>query len=188
MKNYETEVKFKVDSFKELKEKLIQLGAEAKGETFEENFCFDTKAKSFYQQDQLLRLRRDKKGITLTFKGAKEFKGKIKKREEVEVKLNDFDNMKVILERLGLSVFRIYEKKRETFIYNQTEIVLDLIPFMGNHLEIEGAEGKILETIKLLGLREEEALTYTYGQLAEEWFKKGYPLTFEEEKKHQNAR
>ncbi len=188
MKNYETEVKFKIENSQKLKEKLIQLGAVRKGETFEENFCFDTSDRIFYHGDKLMRLRKDAKGITLTFKGAKEFKGKIKKREEVEVKLNDFDNMKVILERLGLSVFRIYEKKRETFIYNQTEIVLDLIPFIGNHLKIEGAEGKILETIKLLGLREEEALTYTYGQLAEEWFKKGYPLTFEEEKKHQNAR
>lgn len=186
--SYETEVKFKIEDLKKIKERLIHLGAEPKGETFEENLCFDTPEKRFYNHDQLMRLRRDKTGITLTFKGAKEFHGKIKKREEIEVKIGDFDKTKIILERLGLNVARIYEKKRETFAYNQTEIVFDKVPFIGDHLEIEGPEEKILETIKLLGLEEEEALNYTYGQLAEEWFKKGYQLTFEEEKKYKNGR
>lgn len=188
MSNYETEVKFKIEDPKKIKEKLIQSGAKSKGETLEENFCFDTHEKKFYNHDQLMRLRRDKTGITLTFKGAKEFHGKIKKREEIEVKVSDFDNMKIILERLGLITARVYEKKREAFDYNQTEIVFDKVPFIGDYLEIEGPEEKILETVKLLGLKEEEALNYTYGQLAEEWFKKGYQLTFEEEKKYQNGR
>ena len=58
-------------------------------------------------------------------------------RFEAEVNVGDFANTKLILEKLGFMVTASYEKYRSTFFLDNTEIVLDELPF-GNFVEIEG--------------------------------------------------
>lgn len=181
---YETEIKFKVDSLEEIKQKLLQLNAEQKNNCLETNYCYDTEDKKFHQKDHLLRLRKAGNKITLTFKGEREFDGKLKKRKEIEVNVEDFDKTKNILEHLGFSLYRIWEKDREIFLLDNTEIVLEKIPFTGSYIEIEGSAENIEMVATKLGFNLDDGYDYTYGKEAEQWFKKGYQLTFNEEEKY----
>jgi len=182
--NYETELKFKVDDFAKFRAELKRQGATFKGITQEQNFCFDDKERSLKRNDNLLRLRTVGDKTLLTFKGAKEKDGDLKKREELELEISNFELMKSVLVRLGFTVYRVYEKKREIYLLEGVEVVLDLIPFIGTHVELEGSSEGILKVMKLLSLNKKDACDYTYATEAEEWFKKGYSLTFEEEARY----
>jgi len=57
--------------------------------------------------------------------------------------------MRSILERLGFVPVLIYEKRRETWLTNGVEIVLDELPF-GLFMEIEGDEAGIDEVERRL--------------------------------------
>ncbi len=182
--NYEIEVKFKVNDFTKLRNDLKKINAISNGNTFEQNYCFDDQNFTFKQKDHILRLRKVNDKVILTFKGAKEFEGHLKKREEIELELSDFERMKIIFERIGLNLRRIYEKKRENYLLNNVKVILEIVPFTGKYIELEGDAEEINQVMKLLKLKKEDACDYTYGPEAEEWYKKGYQLTFEEEEKY----
>ena len=82
-------------------------------------------------------------------------------RFEAEVEVSDYDAMALILERLGYHPFLIYEKYRTTYHHNDTEIVLDEMPY-GNFVEVEGQPAAIEQTLTALGLSGEKRFNTNY--------------------------
>ncbi|MAT99289.1 MAG: hypothetical protein CL608_19295 [Anaerolineaceae bacterium] len=161
--NLEVEVKFLVPDLAAFRERLLAAGAEPKKpRIFERNVRFDTADERLYQELSLLRLRQDT-AVTLTYKGTPENlpQSEAKVREELEVQVSDFDTLAEIFKRLGFAPMQVYEKYRETFQWQDVEIVLDELPY-GNFIELEGDEAGIKTAVSHLNLNWQDRIVDNY--------------------------
>jgi adenylate cyclase class 2 len=161
--NLEVEVKFFVPELAAFRERLLAAGAELKKpRIYERNVRFDTADERLYQELALLRLRQDT-AVTLTYKGTseKQSQSEAKVREELEVQVSDFDTLSQIFQRLGFAPMQVYEKYRETFEWQNVEIVLDELPY-GNFIELEGEEGGIKTAVAHLNLNWQDRIVDNY--------------------------
>lgn len=167
--NLEVEVKFYVPDLAAFRERLLAAGAVlSKPRMFEKNVAFDTADSRLFQELKLLRLRQDT-AVTLTYKGtpANLPQSEAKVREELEVTVSDFDTLAEIFARLGFDPVVVYEKYRETFTWQDVEIVLDELPY-GNFVELEGEEGGIKTAVAHLNLNwQNRILTNYLGLMAQ---------------------
>jgi adenylate cyclase class 2 len=139
--NIEIEAKFYLGNLEPLRSKLYSLGAIVTDERIlERNWRFDTPDRRLTANGEVLRIREDRR-IRLTYK--QPIQG-ILERTEIELEVDNREKAKLFLEALGYKVFFIYEKYRETFQYNQVEIVLDEVPY-GNFVEVEGPSIEIIQ-------------------------------------------
>ncbi|MDB5182539.1 MAG: uncharacterized protein JWO47_323 [Candidatus Saccharibacteria bacterium] len=96
-----------------------------------------------------LRVRDEGDKFTVTFKA----KNKTNYVGEIETTVGSYDNMIAIFKAIGLIDFSYQESKRETWIINNVEVVLDEWPWLNPYMEIEGAdEASIQAVAKILGL------------------------------------
>ncbi|WP_420640603.1 class IV adenylate cyclase [Candidatus Leptofilum sp.] len=161
--NLEVEVKFFVPELAAFRERLLVAGAElTKPRVFERNVAFDTADSQLYQSRSLLRLRQDT-AVTLTYKGTPDNlpQSEAKVREELEVQVSNFDTLAEILQRLGFAPMVVYEKYRETFAWQNVEIVLDELPY-GNFVELEGEESGIKTAVAHLNLNWQKRILGNY--------------------------
>lgn len=159
----EVEVKFLIQSLPDMRRKLLDIGArQTKPRLFERNWRYDSPWEGLRRAGKLLRLRQDDRAI-ITFKGpAPEDEGsEARVREELEVVVDDFEQARLILERVGFEAFQVYEKYRETFDHDSVEIVLDELPF-GDFIELEGKEADIRQAADALGLDWERRILVNY--------------------------
>lgn len=142
--------------------RLPEIGASLEGEEFEENTLYNGDA----LQDGacVLRLRRVGTRATLTFKRRLPGKSSIKQQREEETAIADPDAMAAILEALGFTAALVYEKRRQTWRFGRTEIVIDVLPF-GLFMEIEGRANEIKLVERKLGMKDLRAENATYPQL-----------------------
>ncbi len=161
MEYIETEVKFIPSDVQSVRERIVELGVDVKGRVFETNIRFEDIDESLLRKKSLLRLRRDA-NTKLTYKSEPAIKDdQFKTFRELEVQVSDFTTMKLILEHLGFHQAQIYEKWRETFIFDDTILCLDTMPF-GDFLEIEGKKEYIREIASKLGLQWGQRITLNY--------------------------
>ncbi|MEW5986385.1 MAG: class IV adenylate cyclase [Chloroflexota bacterium] len=149
----EAEVKFLLGDLPAFRERLLAAGATLHvPRVYERNVRFDDDQDNLRRQGKLLRLRQDNQAI-LTYKGvvADPSTTEVKRREELEVVVSDFDTAVLILNRLGFTPRQVYEKYRETFRLGAVEVLLDEMPF-GHFVELEGEEAEIKVTATRLGL------------------------------------
>src|SRR5919112_2297947 len=138
-----------------LRLRLKEVGAEvAREEEFEENTIYT--GPGLDPRSRVLRLRRTPRGALFTFKERDPSPSAVKRQREEETEVSDADALAAILGALGYSPALVYEKRRETWRLNRTEVVLDELPF-GLFLEIDGEESSILEAEKLLDLEDAQA-------------------------------
>ena len=145
------------------RERLLAAGAElTKPRVFERNVAFDTADSRLYRELKLLRLRQDT-AVTLTYKGTPKNlpQSEAKVREELEVQVSNFDTLAEIFARLGFAPVVVYEKYRETFIWQDVEIVLDELPY-GNFVEFEGDEGGLKTAVSHLNLNWQNRILSNY--------------------------
>ncbi len=158
----ERELKFATDDLAALRERLPELEAERLGESGrEENWVFDRHGELF-ERGCLLRLRTDRHGAWLTFKGPARFEGQVKVREEQEVGLSDPHAAVRILEALGFAVVRRYQKRREEWRLGGVTVALDHTP-IGDFAEFEGDGAETVAT--RCGFDPERAERRNYLQL-----------------------
>ncbi len=151
MNKIESEVKFFITDRNIIREKILALGADNKGTVFEYNILFDNKNDSLFHKKSILRLRKDKKN-RLTLKIPPENTNfQVKSFKELEVNIDDFDTMAVILKSIGFSQKLIYEKYRETLLLDNASFCIDSMPF-GNFLEIEAEVHEIQQLSSKIGL------------------------------------
>lgn len=138
----EVEVKAKINSFDEIKEKLDQLGAKKIKIEHQEDRYFNSPVKDFAKTDEALRIREtkseEKHDLFITYKGPK-IDNKSKTREEVEMKIEDSDKCSKIFENLGFNEVRTVIKDREYFRIDKFEISLDDVKGLEPYMEIEVA-------------------------------------------------
>lgn len=156
----EIEVKFKISDSEEIRKKLKSLGAVREELVFEKNMMFNNSDRTFLK-DHILRLR-DGKKLIITYKGPVDKGHEFKKREEINLEVNDSDRAIELLIALGYKPDNCYEKKRETWYLGTTTIEIDEVPVMGFFVEIEGATEEIKKVIQQLGFDEKEKIIKMY--------------------------
>ena len=133
----ETEVKFYIQDFNRIKNRLEEMGAQLIQErVLETNIRFDLPGARLRAGGRVLRLRRDT-AARLTYKSASTNEQGVLSREEIEFVVEDFEKAKRFLEALGYQKLVYYEKYRTTYEFNKALIMLDELPY-GNFVEIEG--------------------------------------------------
>jgi adenylate cyclase, class 2 len=196
----EIEVKLRVTHPPALRRRLARLGARGGpgARIHETNTLFDTPQGGLAKHGQLLRLRLEKPArkargremnsrAVLTYKGPAEkpnaaeaaqgksfsaTRGKrYKVREELEVVVADPQQLRLILEALGLRGWFRYEKYRTTYRLPASQrwaaglhVELDETP-IGNFVELEGPPEAIDRAAQLLGYRPADYISKTYLSL-----------------------
>lgn len=160
----EIEVKFYLSDPDATQAAMVSLGALSQGRVFERNLCFENPERTFKARDILLRLRSDDKA-RLTFKSPPADRdADFKIYEELEIEVNDFETCLAILRHLGFHPEKVYEKWRETFLLNDTKLLIDTTPF-GTFLEIEGSKENIQIIAKQLGFDWQERILLNYLEI-----------------------
>ena len=163
----EVEVKAKINSFDEIKDKLNDLGAIKVKTEHREDRYFNSPVVDFAKSDEALRIRETKTeeshNLFITYKGPK-IDSKSKTREEVEMKIEDAEKCSRIFENLGFKEVRTVIKDREYYSLENFEISLDnvwgLDPYMEIELALEDgsdyseAQKSIFDVFERLGITE----------------------------------
>jgi adenylate cyclase class 2 len=139
----EIEAKLKVKSLESVEQALAERGVSMSSETVQTDAYFDTADRTLTRTDQCIRLRTQSEAngerIILTYKGAKQVHD-FKKREEVNIELQDAAAMERLLESLGYHKVLAFNKIRRTWRIDDCEVALDELPLIGAFVEIEGPD------------------------------------------------
>ncbi len=146
----------------EVRARLGEIGARREGEEFEVNTLYTGDAVELNQA--VLRLRRIDDRAVLTYKEPVGTRTDIKKQLEFETGIDNPDALEFILEALGYYPALVYEKRRETWRIEDTEVVVDELPF-GLFMEIEGEEQSIRDIETRLAIKRLTAEQSTYPRL-----------------------
>lgn len=160
----ETEVKLYVPDLNPVAERIIAAGGTLhQPRVLERNIRYDTLHGMLSKRGIVLRLREDAR-VRLTYKSPANTQDDVMRRREIEVTVDSFAYMDVILRQLGFEPFTTYEKYRTTYVLDSAEIVLDEMPY-GNFVEIEASAEVIEQMIIQLGLADCTRLLTSYLQL-----------------------
>ncbi|MCX6799171.1 MAG: class IV adenylate cyclase [Candidatus Diapherotrites archaeon] len=168
----ETEIKFKIADAAEIETRILALGGSHEKSFFSRNTLFDTPKMGLKKKGCLLRLREEGESAIITFKG-KAMKSKFKKRPEVNLRAENAEKARALLEGLGFEEKWVYEKKTKYLRLESAEITIDEMPVVGHFMEIEAAPREIEKTAKALGLRMREGMKETYADLFRRFKKQG---------------
>ncbi|MEA2005622.1 MAG: class IV adenylate cyclase [Acidobacteriota bacterium] len=161
----EIEVKIQIPDIHKAAEKVIAQGAQLKKERYyEENILYDLSDHSLIQRKQALRVRKIQKKYFLTFKGSPQKSRKFKIREEYETEVKNGKQLKIILKKLGFIPVFHYKKYRTVYIKGRLKICLDET-CVGNFIEFEGEQHKIVEFASKLGYSRKDFIKSDYIQL-----------------------
>ena len=162
----ERELKFPCENLEGMRERLLELEADrlAAGGA-EENLVYDREG-SLLERGEILRLRKDRSGWSLTFKGAPTFEDGVKVRSERETKVENGEEVHSILLGLGYEVVKRYEKKREEWRLGGVTVALDHTP-IGDFVEFEGSGAATVA--RRCEFDVEQAETRSYLELYEDY-------------------
>lgn len=162
----EKKYRLPVDQREAVVQRLREVGANFRGEEFEENTVYG--GGTLDRATMVLRLRRVGERALLTYKHRFPSESAIKHQREEETEVGDADAMDAILEVLGFTRVLVYEKRRQTWLYGNTEVVIDELSF-GLFMEIEGYDEDIQTVERQLGIADLPAEHSAYPQLAEKY-------------------
>lgn len=136
----EVEVKARIDNFKDMEERLIELGASKTKREFQEDIYFNSPVVDFAKTDEALRIRTTRENentnIFITYKGPKIDKSS-KTRKEIEMGIENSEKCAGIFEAIGFEKVRAVRKNRQYFSYENFEISLDDVEGLDPYMEIE---------------------------------------------------
>ncbi len=132
----EVEVKAKIDDFKEMEEKLENIGAVKSKTEFQEDIYFASPIVDFAETDEALRIRTTNNNTFITYKGPK-LNDKAKTRKEVEMTIENSEKAKDIFTEIGFMEVRTVRKNRQYYTYENFEISLDDVEGLSPYMEIE---------------------------------------------------
>lgn len=125
-------------------------------------------------QSQRLRVRDEGNKVTVTYKASNETNYPY----EVETTVGSFDEMLKLFQAVGLVDYSFQESKRETWHFDEVEVVLDEWPWLDSYIEIEGStEAAIISAAEKLGFDWQEA---EFGSV-DTVYRKQYPGMTEQE-------
>jgi adenylate cyclase class 2 len=159
----ESEIKLRISDPAAAREALTGIGARLRlPRHFEDNVLFDDPRGTLRAAGCLVRLRRRDPGEAfLTYKGPKRVVEGIRSREEVESSIGDAAALEAILDALGMRPIFRYQKYRESWTWQDAEIVVDETP-IGTYLEVEGPLATIHAAARALGFAPSDYITESY--------------------------
>lgn len=158
----EVEAKFALRHLATVRQRVLANGGRVRSSrTLERNWRFDTPDHELSSKREVLRVRQDD-GAQLTFKRSSDDP---LRRTEINVRVDDGQAARTLLQRLQYEVIAVYEKYREVFILDQAEVMLDELPF-GAFVEIEAPRSEeIRAAAQRLGLAWERRVPASYLEL-----------------------
>lgn len=182
---YEVEVKISIDSFEEMENRILNVGAKKINQEVQIDSYFDHPCRTFQETDEALRVRfrRPIGGeelesstdlVELTYKGPK-IDSTTKTRIESSAKLNNAEEITSILENLGFKTVAEITKTRQFFSLPTITISIDDVEDVGlflelesivkNNDEIDNARENIFAMVKELGLDPAQSIRESYLEL-----------------------
>ncbi|MDB5165026.1 MAG: uncharacterized protein JWL89_652 [Candidatus Saccharibacteria bacterium] len=131
----EIEAKFLDVNHDEIREKLKEAGAilEKPMRTMRRT-VFDYPDQRIEKSHSRLRVRDEGDKVTVTFKSA----GDKQYQHETETTVGSYETMVDLFESIGLKAYSTQESKRETWLLDDCEVVLDVWPWLKMYIEVEG--------------------------------------------------
>jgi len=164
----EIELKLRVDEFESVRAALRAAGGQYIGRGLEENLFFDSPDQRLNRAGMGLRLRTfqsddgSARASILTVKGTGG-SAEIKRRDEVETRVDDAQATERLLNLLGFTRVLRYEKRRESWSLDECRVELDEPPHIGLFVEIEGPDEQGIRAVQArIGLGAAAAATSTY--------------------------
>lgn len=157
----EIEIKFKVEDIDSLKEKLINEGCKLSEKLHQKDTVFVSNLEDTTSSEgkMFIRIRSVNGKNELNLK--KQSKDIINSKE-IEFDVSDYDKTYDFLDTLGLKKWVTVEKTRVTSSYEEFNICIDTVKYLGDFIEIEIVtedgndihiyEEKILDVAKKLGI------------------------------------
>jgi len=167
----EIEIKILNIDVEEIRNKLLDLGAEKIFDGEVHALTYDFPEEKLENNDEFLRVRTVGDKTEFCFKGKKE-DSQFKTREEIQVTTSDFNETCNILERLGLKKFHDKTKIRESYKLGKVSFEIDTYPEFPTFLEIEApTEEEVKEYVEKLGYTMEQTTNLGSYQLIEKYQK-----------------
>jgi|Deesub1362A_J573_1020465.scaffolds.fasta_scaffold00318_9 adenylate cyclase class 2 len=164
----EIEVKFRLD--RDIKH-IIQQFATFEIEKVEEDIYFNSPSRDFRETDEALRVRKDVEGFSITYKGPK-VDSETKSREEIKLRVNDFNAAVELFKKLGFREAGRVVKKRTIYRVGNAIICLDDVEGLGKFVEIEvecddleKGKQEIFEIAEKLGFDKGESIRRSYLEM-----------------------
>lgn len=134
--NTEYEVKFLNINLEDIRNKLKDLGGTLESPMrLMKRIVIDTP--ELKKRDAFLRVRDQGDKVTLTYK---QFQGTgVDGAKELEVTVSDFETMAQILKAIDLVPKSYQESRRETWMLDGAEVVIDEWPWLNPYVEVEGS-------------------------------------------------
>lgn len=145
---YESEAKFKVDSFESALAAIRKARGRFLGAVLQTDVYYDTADGSLRRGDSAVRLRRVR-SLTparvaqdirplLTYKGPRRGRAKIKIRKEVQTRVETPEAIDAILAAGNLRPAMTIQKRRASYQLGRCRVELDELPRLGRFIEVEG--------------------------------------------------
>lgn len=164
----EIEIKAKIQNPDDIEKKIISLGGCFKKEVVEQDIYLNHPNRDFAQTDEALRLRRVEGKTFLTYKGPKLDKI-TKTREEINLKIDDFQKACDTFRKLGFNEVLPITKKRRYLSLPPYEIMIDDVDGIGNYMEVEKQGNydpdELFKFIEKLGVKRGQTETKSYLEL-----------------------
>ncbi len=163
----EIEAKLRVADHAALERKLAELGAEPVAVMLEENIFVDTDMRGLKAGDRGLRVRRidaedQPAKVVVTYKGPRSI-APIKSRGEIEMIVDSVDAALALLAELGYHEVIRFEKRRRRYQLDGCTIELDVVPYLGSFIEIEGPSAESVQAARQrLGLAKHPLVASSY--------------------------
>jgi adenylate cyclase class 2 len=169
----EIEVKILEIDKQKIEKTLIDLGAEKVFDGHIQTYFLDFKDGTIVKAKNVLRLRKEKGKTELTYKKVHSTQT-AKQAEEYSVQVSDLEEMKKILENLGLDETESMEKHRVSYTLQNVRFdidrYLDQYEYIPEFLEIEAENiDLIYEYAKLLGFKSEDCLPWSTSELTQHY-------------------
>ena len=153
--------------------------------------------RDFRETDEALRVRKSiefnksdqsstqKINQYLTYKG-KKLDRSTKTREELEIKIEDIDRMKILLKELGFQEVLTVKKERELYEFEfnnyQIEALIDYLPILEQHFievelitesheNVEKSKELLFQFLEKFGIKKQESIRESYLELIYDKFK-----------------
>ncbi len=171
-KNIEIEARFLNIDVKKIHNKILECGGHDFGDDLLTEIILYDKALTWKDQIKFFRIRSSKEGTFLAlkhFQYGKKLHGAAKPVvKEIELKVDDPEKTKAMLEEAGFIAFREQEKKRHSYEIDDIALAIDTWPSTPSYLEIEGSsEKKIREVAEKLGFNWKDAVFRGAGYIIE---------------------
>jgi adenylate cyclase class 2 len=167
----EIELKVKVEDLNPTRQRLRDLSAVYQGQVLELNRFFDTRSSALIGKKRGLRLRTNTNQATkeqthiITYKGPRE-PGPLKRREEIEITVDDAASAIQLLEALGFAITLSFEKRRESWTLAGCKVELDELPRLGTFVEVEGpSDAEVLAACAQLKLDDRPTVVESYAKM-----------------------